>query len=138
MTVRVRPARAEPGDPVHLEEAVRQNGTAPYLKQMMVRVGAEYVPVPADVIEWIGVEGNYVILHTGTAEYRLRTPLSRLLPRLNPADFVRVRRSKLVRIDKIRRIRRWSGTEFEVELASGARLVSSRAFRAQIQSLLVV
>ena len=66
----------------------------------------------------------------------VRESLHVLESRLDPAEFVRVHRSHVVRIDRIRRLEPCGHGEYELTLADGTRLTSSRSYREQVRRLL--
>lgn len=52
-------------------------------------------------IEWVEAQRDYVLIHTPQQDYFIHSTMKRLTDRLNPADFIRVHRSFIVRLDKI-------------------------------------
>jgi len=60
----------------------------------------------------------------------LRATIGSLQERLDPAQFLRVNRSTLVRLDAVREMHEWSHGDFRVVMKSGEELVWSRRFRA--------
>lgn len=89
-----------------------------------VRDGAERFPARLSVqrdgaielvdvaeIDWIEAADQYVILHTSSGEHLLREALTSLEKRLDPARFVRVHRSAIVALARVRKLERnGSGT----------------------------
>lgn len=82
--------------------------------------------VKARDIDWIGAEGNYARLHVGVREYELRETLTSLERRLNPLDFLRIHRSTIVNIHRIKEIQRWFRGHHLVLLENGKELRMSR------------
>jgi DNA-binding LytR/AlgR family response regulator len=56
--------------------------------------------------------------------------------KLDPAEFVRIRRSAIVRIDSIREFYPIDNGEFEVVLENGSVLSSTRRYKNNLQSIL--
>lgn len=56
--------------------------------------------------------------------------LMRLLSRLDPRKFLRIRRSHAVRIEAVKELHPWSHGDSHVVLHSGARLTRSRRHRS--------
>ena len=77
-------------------------------------------------IDWIGAEGNYARLHVGIREYELRETLTSLQRRLNPLDFLRIHRSTIVNVHRIKEIQRWFRGHHLVLLDNGKELRMSR------------
>lgn len=87
-------------------------------------------------IDWVEAEGNYVRLHAGGKSHLLREPLHRMQARLDPRRFVRVHRSAVVNLDRVRRLEPWFHGEFQVVLDDGTRLRSSRTFSGRLRELI--
>jgi two-component system LytT family response regulator len=87
--------------------------------------------VKARDIDWIGAEGNYARLHVGVREYELRETLTSLERRLNPLDFLRIHRSTIVNVHRIKEIQRWFRGHHLVLLENGRELRMSR-YQSQI------
>ncbi|HMF53049.1 MAG TPA: LytTR family DNA-binding domain-containing protein [Edaphobacter sp.] len=98
-----------------------------YQERFMVRDGTKEVLVPVSEIEWIEAADYYVCLHVGSRSYMLRESIKQLGAMLDPARFVRIHRSVMVRIDQVREIHRDGETEYFVVLTSGQRLKMSKA-----------
>jgi two-component system LytT family response regulator len=79
----------------------RAPGQAPvYLRQLNVRSVGRIDFVPLEEVLWIEAAGNYVELHLAQRCVLHRVPIGALERRLDPAQFVRVHRSALVRLDQ--------------------------------------
>lgn len=73
-----------------------------------LRDGQTRVPVAS--IDWIEAAGDYAMLHTPMRSHLLRTTMSALEKRIDPAELMRVHRStfvRLARVVEIRRIDKW-------------------------------
>jgi len=91
--------------------------------------GAHLLPVEA--ITLARAERNYVVLHTARGAFRVRGTIGALAERLDPAAFLRVNRSDIVRLDAIRELQPWSHGDYRVVLGDGSALLWSRRYRAQ-------
>ena len=60
--------------------------------------------VRVEEVDWVEAQGNYVRLHASGASHLLREPLHRLEARLDPRRFVRVHRSAIVNLDRVREV----------------------------------
>lgn len=97
--------------------------------RLVVRSGASAYFLKIEEIDWVEAARNYVKLHVGERVHTLRETLSSMEERLDPGRFLRIHRSTIVNIDRIRRIRPGFGTESMLELVDGTRLTISRAYR---------
>lgn len=77
-------------------------------------------------IDWIEAEGNYVRLHVGKREHEFRETLTELEEKLSPADFLRIHRSTIVNIHRIKEIQAWFHGHHRVLLQDGTELRMSR------------
>ena len=103
-----------------------------YLRRILVHDerGAHLLPV--DAITLARAERNYVVLHTARGHFRVRGTVGALAERLDPATFLRVNRSDIVRLDAIRELQPWSHGDYRVVLADGTALLWSRRYRARV------
>lgn len=87
---------------------------------------------PAD-IDWIEAAGYYACLHVGTDTHILRRSLSELERDLDAENFIRIHRSTIVNLDRVRGLELQADGEYEVVLSSKARLRLSRRYRKRLQ-----
>jgi two-component system response regulator AlgR len=92
---------------------------------------SERVSVPVDELELVRAEGDYVRLFAAGASYLLRQPIGQFEQRLDPAVFLRVHRSAIVRRERVRRVRRRRGAAVLV-MDSGAEVAVARRMTAQL------
>jgi two-component system LytT family response regulator len=103
--------------------------------QLAVKAGGSVTWVKLDAIDWIGSADNYAELHVGGKSHLLRETLSALENRLSPERFMRISRSAIVNIQRIKALRRLFYGGYEVILADGTRLTLSRRQRAKLKQL---
>ena len=80
------------------------NGARRWRERFGVRVRGEVVFIKVSSIDWIAGAGNYVRLHAGTESYLLRESLQNMAGELDPAVFLRVHRSAIVNIERVRKL----------------------------------
>jgi len=102
------------------------------LDRLIVKTGGRYVFVKAEEIDWVEAQGNYVRLHVGEASYLLRDSIGKLEVRLDPDRFLRIHRSTIVNLDRVREITPLFHGEYAVVLADGTRLTLSRGYRDRL------
>jgi DNA-binding LytR/AlgR family response regulator len=108
------------------EEAPDDEGGAPDA-DMWIMEGGAYVRVPADTIEWIKAERDYVKIFTQTRTHLSRGKIGDIVDSLDQAKFMRVHRSAVVRLDAIARAVRTGGS-LRLELKSGAEIPVARSY----------
>jgi len=93
------------------------------------------IPVPVDEhitlldvadIDWIEANRNTVRVHARGAVHELRETMSALETRLDPRHFLRVHRSAIVNIDRVKAIHPWFNGYLVLVLAGGEKLRMSR------------
>jgi len=100
-----------------------------FVERLVVRKGSSATFIRVEEIDWIEAARNYVKLHVGQECHRMRATMTTIEAKLDPQRFLRIHRSTMINIDRIRRIRPGFGTESVVELDDGCRLIISRAYR---------
>lgn len=107
-----------------------------HLQRMAVRVGSRIAFVEVANIDWIGAEGNYARLHVGGDSHLVRETMSSLEERLDPDRFLRIHRSTIVNIERIKELEPLYQGDFLVILKNGSRLPSSRAYRDRLRGFI--
>jgi two-component system LytT family response regulator len=92
--------------------------------------------IGASEIDWLQADGNYTVIHSGTATLRTREALTAFEERLSPHGFIRVHRSVVINADRIFRLEPWTHGEYVIVLRNGTKLNSSRAYAEQIRRLI--
>src|SRR5512146_2927181 len=87
-------------------------------------------------IDWIEAASNYVEIHTGSQSFLVRHTMNELEKKLNPRQFVRIHRSFIVNLAKIRGVQPCNSGEYMVRLQNGKELPSSRGYRENLASIL--
>ena len=92
--------------------------------------------VRAEEVDWIEADGVYARLHLGKQSFLLRVAMHELERRLDPRRFVRIHRSTIVNLDRVREVQELFRGELELLLQDGTRLKLSRSRKAQLEKLL--
>ncbi|HNX50159.1 MAG TPA: LytTR family DNA-binding domain-containing protein [Thermoanaerobaculaceae bacterium] len=107
-----------------------------HLTRFVVRMGGRVYFLRAPEVDWLEAEGNYVVLHVGKEKHLIRDTMCRLEARLDPGQFVRVHRSTIVNLERIKELRSTLDGELMIVLEDGCKLAVSRGFRDGLQRLL--
>jgi two-component system, LytTR family, response regulator len=107
-----------------------------FVERLVVRSGGRIVILRVGEIDYVEAASNYVRLHAGGKDYLLRETMTALEAKLDPAEFVRIHRSTMVRVDRIRELEPLFQGDYVVILTDGTRLTSSRGYRERLQELL--
>jgi two-component system LytT family response regulator len=84
-------------------------------------------------IDYIQAGGNYAEIHAAGGTHLVRMTMQELEQRLDPSLFVRIHRSTIVQIDRIRDIVADSHGDFDLSLRDGRVLRLSRNYRGRLQ-----
>ena len=107
-----------------LMESLRDAAT--FAQRLFVKLRGRVVPLDVARIEWIEAQGDYARIHTAEGSLMTSQPMKKLESMLDPNDFVRIHRSSLINLNRIRQMRRTESGGYEVELASNTVLRVSR------------
>ncbi|HET9839373.1 MAG TPA: LytTR family DNA-binding domain-containing protein [Candidatus Angelobacter sp.] len=91
--------------------------------------------VPLEDVEFLEAERNYVQVHAGNGQYRVREKLSTFAANLPGNDFVQIHRSVIVNRNRVQELRRAFSGKYTVTLASGKQVTLSRSHRRQLATL---
>jgi two-component system LytT family response regulator len=105
-------------------------------ERLAIRSNGRRVLVRSAEIDWIDSVGNYAQLHMNGSVHLLRARLKDLEGRLDPGQFMRIHRSTIVNVDRVRELEPRTHREYTVTLTDGTRLSSSRSYASRIATLL--
>ena len=100
--------------------------------RLMIRTRGRIAFVGLSEIEWIETSRNYVRIRAKGVWHTVREPLTTFAARLDPLQFVRVSRSCIVNLDRVREFRRQANGQYTVLLDDGQKLVASRRYGAKL------
>jgi DNA-binding LytR/AlgR family response regulator len=128
-------------EPVEIVSTANSNGHAKtngngngYVRRLPVKENSRIVLVDTDNINWFESYGNYVFIHTDGGRHILRETMTALEKKLDPEQFIRIRRSAIVRADRIVELRQAVNGEFEVSLRCGDTIAATRRYRKNLDS----
>lgn len=128
-------ALAELGGPAARGGApVGRAPTAPR-DRLIVRDGGRVTFVDVDDVDWVAADGDYVRLHVRGRGHLVRETIAAMAARLPAGRFVRIHRSAIVNVDRVRELHPHTNRELRVVLRDGTRLKVSRGYRDQIAAL---
>lgn len=104
--------------------------------RIVVRSERRLLFLRQDEIDWVEAAGNYVRLHVRGETHVLRQSMKNMEARLDEALFVRIHRSAIVNVERIRELQPWLHGEYVVVLADGTRLSASRVFSDRLDALI--
>ena len=107
-----------------------------YLDRIPVESRGQLRVVPVEKVDYITASGPYAELHIGERVFAVRERMQTLEEKLDPAVFMRVHRSAIIRLDRADVLLRHSGGDYAVRLKDGTELAVSRARREELEGKL--
>lgn len=104
-----------------------------YPQRFLVRVREKIVVVRTEEIDWIEAADYYASIHAGGHSYLLRETLNELEARLDPTRFLRVHRSAIVNLDRVREIHPLFRGDSTLILTDGSQVKLSRTRREEFE-----
>jgi two-component system LytT family response regulator len=101
--------------------------------RLIVREVGQMIVVPTADIEWIEGADYYAKLHVAGRAHLMRESLTSLEKRLDPSRFLRVHRSAIVNVARVRMVEAAERGDGIAVLGSGARVKVVRAQRAELE-----
>ena len=109
---------------------------SPFASRLAVRTSGRIYFLRTEEIDWIEAADYYVKLHVGTKSHLMRESMNKLEKQLDPEMFLRVHRSSIVNLDRVKELHAGGGTDHAVVLQDGTRLKLSRSRRERLNRLL--
>lgn len=104
-------------------------------RRLAIRANGRVVFLDLNSIDWVEAAANYVRLNVGKESYLFRETISRISERLDANHFVRIHRSTIVNVSKIKELIPVNSGEYVVVLKSGRELSCSRGYRSALQGI---
>jgi len=108
---------------------------APWAREFWVPHRGGVIRVKTEEVDLIEAERDYMRLHIGARSYLLHETISGLERKLDPAEFVRLHRSTLVRRDRIAGFRHNEAGVWEAQLSDGRWLRVGRTYLANARAI---
>lgn len=113
-----------------------QEPNAPYLERLAIKSSGRLTLLKTNDIDWIAGAGVYVEVYAGKQRHLLRQTLRKLEESLDPERFVRIHRSTIVNVDRIKELIPHLHGEYVVVLDTGKKLKLSRSYRDKLEVIL--
>ena len=102
--------------------------------RILVKSSGEIFFLKPGEIDWIEAEGDYMKFHVGGKSHLMRETMAKLEARLDPKRFVRIHRSTIVNLDRVRKLSPSFVGEYAVVLQDGTKLKLSRGYQDKLQN----
>jgi two-component system response regulator AlgR len=136
----------KPVDPDRLRKAIdrvrelRASGAgdeapSPYVSEFWVPYRSEIVRIDVDTIDLVEAERDYMRLHTGERSFLIHQTIKELEQKLDPAKFVRIHRSRILRRDRIRGLVHLGYGVWCVDLGDGVHHRIGRTYLSDVKTM---
>ena len=102
------------------------------LTRLVIKSAGRIAFLRVEEIDWIEAADNYVRVHAGKEAHLIRETLQSMEKRLDPTRFLRIHRSSLVNLERIRELRPVFHGDYLVRLTDGTELTLSRSYRDKL------
>ena len=106
------------------------------LERVVIKTSGRIYFLKVEEIDWVEAAGDYLSLHSGSQTHLIRETMGDFHAKLDAKKFLRIHRSTIVNIERIKDIKPLFKGEYVVALTNGKRLKASRGYRHEIQALI--
>ena len=106
------------------------------IERVVIKSGGRIYFLKIEEIDWVEGAGDYLSLHSASGTHLIRETMGDFHAKLDSQKFLRIHRSTIVNIERIKDIQPLFKGEYVITLTSGKRLKSSRGYRRELQPLL--
>ena len=107
-----------------------------YPERIVVKSGGHVLFLRTAELDYVESAGNYVRLHVAGKSHLLRETMNEMQAKLHPQKFVRIHRSTLVNVERVKELQPWFGGGYVVILHNGTKLNMSRTHKNAIASVM--
>jgi two-component system, LytTR family, response regulator len=107
-----------------------------FLKRLAVRSAGKTEFVDVGDVDWIEAAENYVEVHAGRLTHLLHVTMNTLEKSLDPENFLRIHRSIIVNLGRIKSLQPDAHGEYVITLRDGVRLPSGRTYSGRLRALI--
>jgi two-component system, LytTR family, response regulator len=128
---------AEISQRIHSAIAGISGAPAPeqHSNRIAIKTDGRVLLLKPEEIDWVESADNYVIFHRGAETHIHRETLSALEQKLSPRQFLRISRSVIVNMDRVKELQPMFHGDYAVIMQTGARLTLSRNYREKLSML---
>ncbi len=104
--------------------------------RFIIRSEGRVIFLRVEEIDWMRTVGNYVRLQVGRDSHLMRETMNGMEAKLRPDKFMRIHRSTIVNLDRVKEVQPWAKGEYVVIMRDGTRLIMSRRYRERLNERL--
>jgi two-component system LytT family response regulator len=104
--------------------------------RFIIKSHGRVVFLRVEEIDVMRAVGNYVRLQVGRDSHLMRETITGMEAKLDPDRFMRIHRSTIVNLDRVKEVHPWAKGEYVVIMRDGTRLIMSRRYRERLNERL--
>lgn len=106
-----------------------------YIDRVIVKHNQKIIIIPIEKINYFEAQDDYVMVHSSEGKFLKQKTMKFFEEHLAPKEFVRIHRSSIVRIDRIKEIELFEKDSYRVVLKDGTRLPVSRSGYTKLKEI---
>jgi two-component system LytT family response regulator len=106
-----------------------------FLERIVIKTGTKIVIVPVEKIQWLEAQDDYVMLYTDEGKFLKQKTMKFFEDKLNPGDFIRIHRSYIVNITRVKQIELFEKETYRVLLNNGHTLPVSKTGYSRLKEI---
>ncbi len=119
---------------LHVIEGLK-TGRRQYLERLVIKSGGRILFLKVEEVDWIEAAGNYVRINTKGESHLLRETMNSIEGKLDPTRFIRIHRSRIANVEKMKEVQPWFHGDYVVVLHDGTQLTWSAGYRDKLHQL---
>jgi two-component system LytT family response regulator len=108
------------------------------MERLMIKIGTRYLFVKVNEIDWIEADRNYLRIHKGENSYLVRQTLKGIEKKLNSDKFIRINRSTIINVERIKELRTERYSKYIVVMDDDNTWCWGRRFRNNLLRFIAV
>lgn len=107
-----------------------------YRSRLLIKHDGRITILPLAEVDWLEADGDMVKVHAGTRTFPVRETMKELESQIDPGRFVRIHRSTIISVDRIKELQPYFKGDYVVVLRDGTNLKLSRRFKSDLEKVL--
>ena len=107
-----------------------------YRSRLLIKHDGRITILPLAEVDWLEADGDMVKVHAGNRTLQVRETMKDLESQIDPARFVRIHRSTIISVDRIKELQPYFKGDYVVVLRDGTNLKLSRRFKSDLEKVL--
>ena len=105
------------------------------LDRIMIKERGGVVFIKTEDIDFVEAAGDYVVLYVGKKKHMTRESMTKMAVKLGSKDFVRIHRSTIVNLERVKELKPYFHGDYLVYLKDGRELKLSRRYWARLEKV---